>query len=101
MAYIAAVNQDSSVSRATRLLDGRLINRGSITGNTTTFSNLKNVQTQLLGPSSLQRGFVPRGQSGRGVKLTTQPHLMTTLSKSGTIFLFSPNAFRACIGTTL
>lgn len=79
MAYVAAGRQDSSVSIVTRLLDGRPINRGSITGNTTKFSILKNVQTQLRGPPSLQRGFVPRGQRDRGVKLTTHLNIISRL----------------------
>ena len=90
MACVAAGSQDSSVSTVNRLLDRRPINQGSITGNTTTFSILKNVQTQLRGPPSLQRRFVPREQSGRGVKLTTHLNIVSRLRVKGAL----PSLFR-------
>jgi hypothetical protein len=53
----------------------------------------------LWGPPSLlvnwYRGFFPRGQSGRGVKLITHLHLVPMTRMSGAVPLFPLYAFRA------
>lgn len=60
---------------------------------------------RLLDPSSLlfngYRVFFPRGQSGRGMHLTTHTYLVPKLGISGAIFLILLHIFMAWIRETL
>jgi hypothetical protein len=53
------------------------------------------------GPSQWVLGFFPRGESGRGAKLTIHVHLVTRLRMSGAILLRPLYAFTEWTGVIL
>jgi hypothetical protein len=80
--------------------------RGSIPGRGERISSLACVSRPALGPTQAPVQWVPRVLSpglkrGRGVTLTTHPHLMPRSGMSRSYSFSPPSACLACSGTAL